>query len=466
MRVRSLTERVLLLATLWSAVALISIAVVISALYRQGAERSFNNLLHAHLFNVINAISIGADGNLSGNAELGNLRFSQPASGWYWLVEPLGSFASVRLTSTSLGVNSLTVPSVVEAPFDENYERYYEIEDYAGNRLRVVETEVVLDGENHAARFRVAGNLTDVEEDIAAFQSRLYIALAIFGLGGLLLNAFAILYGLRPLVGAKRALEKIRAGEAAGLEGDFPREIMPLVNEVNALIESNRRIVERARMQVGNLAHSLKTPIAVLLNESRALPGQKADVVRSQAEAMQAQVTSYLNRARIAAQRESVLARCELDPVAERLTRVMRKLNPGIAFDFRPEHPGLALAMEQQDLEEILGNLLENAGRYARERVLVTARPMPDEEPSADAVRRLWIEVLVEDDGPGLEPDQITEALKRGRRLDESKPGTGLGLSIVKEISSEYQGTFSLSRASQGGLQARLKLPAVTRESA
>lgn len=465
MRVRSLTERVLLLATLWSAVALVTIAVVISALYRQGAERSFNNLLRAHLFNVINAISISDDGNLNGYVELGNLRFSQPASGWYWLVEPLGTFASVRLTSNSLGVNNLTVQSVVEAPFDENYERFYEVRDYAGNRVRVVETEVVLDGESHAARFRVAGNLTDVEQDISAFQQRLYIALAIFGFGGLGLNALAILYGLAPLVGAKRALERIRAGEAASLEGDFPREILPLVNEVNALIESNRRIVERARMQVGNLAHSLKTPIAVLLNEARILPGQQAEVVKSQAEAMQVQVSSYLNRARIAAQRESVLARCELDPVADRLIRVMRKLNPATIFVFSPEPAGLVLAMEQQDLEEILGNLLENSARYAKSRVTVTARLLPSEEPVGDAVRRSWIEVVVEDDGPGLEPDQITEALKRGRRLDESRPGSGLGLSIVKEISSEYQGTFSLSRASLGGLHARLKLPAVTRES-
>jgi Signal transduction histidine kinase len=465
MRVRSLTERVLLLATLWSALALVTIAVVISALYRQGAERAFNDLLHAHLFNVINAVSIGEDGNLTGNPELGNLRFSQPASGWYWLAEPLGTFASVRLTSTSLGVNNLPVAGLVDAPFDENYERFYEVQDYAGNKLRVAETEVVLDGESRAARFRVAGNLTDVEEDIAAFQQRLYIALAIFGFGGLALNALAILYGLRPLVGAKRALERIRTGEAASLEGEFPREIMPLVNEVNALIESNRRIVERARMQVGNLAHSLKTPIAVLLNESRALPDQQAEVVKSQAEAMQAQVSSYLNRARIAAQRESVLARCELDQVAERLIRVMRKLNPATTFTFAPEPPGLALAMEQQDIEEVLGNLLENSARYAKARVTVTARPLPADEPGGDGVRRSWIELVVEDDGPGLEPDQITEALKRGRRLDESRPGTGLGLSIVKEISSEYQGTFSLSRASLGGLQARLKLPAVIRES-
>lgn len=477
MRVRSLTERVLLLATLWSAVALVTIAIVISALYRQGAERSFNNLLHAHLFNVINAITVSEDGNLTGNPELGNLRFSQPASGWYWIVEPLGSFASVRLTSTSLGVNNMPVTSIVEAPFDENYERYYDVKDYADNELRVVETEVVLDNDGRAARFRVAGNRTDLEEDIADFQHSVYLALFIFGLGGLVLNGLGIVLGLKPLEGATQALERIRGGEAEALEGEFPREIMPLVNEVNALIDSNHRIVERARMQVGNLAHSLKTPIAVLLNEARVLPEQQAEVIRSQAEAMQAQVTSYLNRARIAAQRESVLARCEVEPVLERLVRVMRRLNPDIEFKLSVEPPGLMVAMEQQDIEETVGNLLENASRYARKRVAVSVRPVQapapvrgDEAASEDGasehVRRPMIEVVVEDDGPGLEAEQIAAALKRGIRLDETKPGTGLGLSIVKEISSEYQGTFDLDRGELGGLRARLFLPAITRDQA
>lgn len=463
-RIRSLTERVLLLATLWSAVALVTIAIVISALYRQGAERAFSNLLHAQLYNVINSISVSGDGNLTGNPQLGDLRFSQPATGWYWLVEPIGTFASVRLTSTSLGVNSLPVPGIADVPFNDRYERFYEIRDHAGNRLRVAETEVVLDEEGHVARFRVAGNLTAVDEEISAFARRLYLALAIFGIGGLMLNALGILFGLRPLVQARKALESIRAGEAEALEGDFPREILPLVNEVNALIESNRRIVERARMQVGNLAHSLKTPIAVLLNEARALPKAQGELVTAQAEAMQAQVTSYLNRARIAAQRDSVLARCEVEPALERLARVMRRLNPDIAIDLELQ-AGLVVAMEQQDLEETVGNLLENAARFAANRILVTARNAPAGETGGDPARRQWVEVVVEDDGPGLDEDQISEAMKRGRRLDESKPGTGLGLSIVKEISGEYQGTFALARGPLGGLRARLLLPAVSREA-
>ncbi|MFN3636236.1 MAG: histidine kinase, partial [Rhizobium rhizophilum] len=400
MRIRSLTARVLLLATLWSALGLVTIAVAISALYRQGVERGFNNLLRAQLYNVVNSVSIGDGDSLAGSPALGDLRFSQPATGWYWLVEPLGNYATAPLASASLGVANLAVPDVEVTPFDQNYERFYEMADEVGNQIRVAETEVVLDDQGRAARFRVSGNLQVIEDEITFFTSRLYGALALVGIGGLIVNGLAILYGLKPLDRARRALERIRRGEAERIEGDFPSEILPLANEINALIDSNRRIVERARMQVGNLAHSLKTPIAVLLNEARTLDKSQEEVIASQAEAMQAQVASYLNRARIAAQRDSVLARTEAQPVLERLARVMRKLNADIAFDLFVE-PDLTFAMEQQDVEEVVGNLLENAARFARTKV-VTRVVMTTREDDLTDGRRGWIEVVVEDDGPGL----------------------------------------------------------------
>ena len=460
-RLASLTARVLLLATLWSAVALVVIAAVISTLYRQSAERGFQELLRAQLYNVINSVSVGQDGKLAGRPELGDLRFSQPQTGWYWMVEPLGDFKTAQLTSASLGVITLAMPPIAEVPFDDNYERFYVEDDGQGNKVQVAETEVVLDQDGKAARFRVSGNRAIVEADIRAFSNRLYLALGGFGIGSLVVNAFAILIGLKPLDQARAALERIRRGDAERLPTDFPREIQPMASEVNALIDSNRRIIERARMQVGNLAHSLKTPIAVLLNEARVLEKSHGDLVRTQAEAMQGQVQSYLNRARIAAQRDSVLARSEAEPVMERLLRVMRRLNPELAFDLSVMPPGLALAMEQQDVEETVGNLLDNAARFARSRVSIAVSPSAEAPGGEEGQRRSFIEVLVDDDGPGLEPDEIREAMKRGRRLDESKPGTGLGLSIVTEITSEYQGRFTLTRSPSGGLRAQLLLPAV-----
>jgi signal transduction histidine kinase len=465
MRIKSLTARVLLLTTLWSTVALVVIGFVISTLYSKSAERGFQDLLRAQLYNVINSVTIGDQGALAGSPQLGDLRFAQPKTGWYWMVEPLGTYTAAPLVSPSLGASTLPVLSVLEAPFDKNYERYYVVTDAFGNRVQVAETEVVLDTDGRAARFRVTGNIAVVEDDVRTFSHSLYLALAGFGVGSLIVNALAILYGLKPLDKARRALERIRAGERERLEGDFPREILPLANEVNALIDSNRRIVERARMQVGNLAHSLKTPIAVLLNESRVLERSHGDLVKHQAEAMQGQVQSYLNRARIAAQRESVLARTDAEPALERLVRVMRRLNADKEFELSVT-PHLALAMEQQDLEETVGNLLENAARFAGHKIRVAAAEAPAEVKGIDPARKSWVELVVEDDGPGLEPDQIREAMKRGRRLDESKPGTGLGLSIVTEITNEYQGRFELSRGNWGGLKASLILPGVTKDVA
>ncbi|KGF68217.1 histidine kinase [Hoeflea sp. BAL378] len=455
----SLTARVLLFASVWAVIALVAIAIVISQLYRAGSERAFGDLLRAHLNSVINAVSINADGQLAGNPQLGDLVFDQPGSGWIWLVEPLGALDGPRLASISIGETVIVPPSIEELPFNARYQRSYPAVDAEGNRLEIIETEVELDSQGHAARFRVGGNRAVVEADIAAFSGNLYLALALFGIGSLLVNAVAILYGLRPLDQARQALGRIRAGEAQMLDGEFPREIAPLAGEINALIEANQRVIERARMQVGNLAHSLKTPIAVLINEARDMGPAHAKLVRTQAETMQAQVQTYLDRARIAAQRGSVLARTEAAPVIERLVRVMAKLNRELEFSTDIEPRDAALAMESQDLEEALGNLVENAAKFARHKVVVRLRRAPQ----ADSQRPMF-RIDIDDDGPGLDEAGMREAMKRGRRLDESKPGTGLGLSIVGEIASEYKGGFALARAPSGGLSARLTLPALGAE--
>ena len=304
LRPQSLTARVLLVSTVWAVAALVVIGVVISALYRQGSERGFQDLLRAQLYNVINSIVVNDKSVLAGSPQLGDLRFSQPQTGWYWIVEPIGEFNTPPLMSTSLGSGKLPIASLDEVPFDIRYERFYTTVNSFNKEVEVAETEVVLDIQGHTARFRVAGNRDVLEADINDFNRNLYLALSIFGFGGIGMNALAILFGLRPLDQARRSLEKIRGGESERLDGEFPREIQPLASEVNALIDSNRRIIERARMQVGNLAHSLKTPIAVLMNEARVLEAPHGDLVKAQADAMQMQVQSYLNRARIAAQRE------------------------------------------------------------------------------------------------------------------------------------------------------------------
>ncbi len=465
-RFNSLTGRVLLFATLWAVVALVVIGLVISALFRQSAEKGLHDLLRAQLFGAINSVSIDeTTKQLTGSPQMSELGFVRPESGWYWSVEPIAPYRAEPLYSASF--EGVSVPTLANSlvPFNGRFERYYATRDSVGNEVRVVEAEILLDDEDRSVRFRVIGNDDMVVQKVGAFQRSLSLALGIFGAGSLAVNALAILLGLRPLDQVRGALARIRSGEAERLDDGFPREIQPMASEVNALIDSNRRIVERARMQVGNLAHSLKTPIAVLINEARLLEAQHGEIVRSQAETMQALVQSYLNRARIVAQRDSILARTDAEPVLERLVRVMRKLHPDKSFELQISPGNLKLAMETQDFEEAIGNLLDNASRFAKKTVHVSLRPAAVDASGSDSPRQSWIAISIDDDGAGLEPNQITEAMKRGKRLDESKPGTGLGLSIVKEITSEYQGKFSLTRSLTGGLRAELVLPAIAKEN-
>ncbi len=286
------------------------------------------------------------------------------------------------------------------------------------------------------------GNRTELENEIGAFQGRLFSYLSIFGVGMVAINAVAIMLGLRPLARVRDALSKVREGTATRLDGAFPAEIEPLANETNALIENNKRIVERARTQVGNLAHSLKTPLAVLLNESRIIGGEKGKLIEVQASAMQQQLEHYLQRARIAAQRDSVVYRTPLSPSLKRIVRVMEKLNPRtrVTLDLPAEE--ILFAGEREDFEEIVGNLLENAMKWGRSVVLVSAGTIEGPGPGPG-----MFELAIEDDGPGIPEDKAREALKRGKRLDETKPGTGLGLAIVSDLVNEYGGKLGLERS-------------------
>jgi signal transduction histidine kinase len=440
------------LSTIWAIVTLVVIFTLITTLYRQTSERGFDSLLSAHLFNLIGSVGISENGALTGSPDLGDLRFSQPDSGWYWSVEPASEGVVGALRSSSM-VRPLPSPSVAEVPFNSAFQRSYTTEGLAGEQLEVFESEFVLDSKNRAARFRVMGNRTELEQEVASFQRRLLTYLSLFGIGMIGINAAAILFGLQPLRRVRNALAMVREGTAQRLSGSFPSEIEPLANETNALIENNRRIVERSRTQVGNLAHSLKTPLAVLLNEGRALGGAKGQLIADQAASMQKQVEHYLQRARVAAQRDSVVYRTPVAPLAERMVRVVQKLNPRVSLSLSLSAESIVFAGEREDLEEILGNLLENAMKWAKSAASVCVTPLAGATDGPGL-----FEIAIEDDGPGIPAEKAREAMQRGRRLDETKPGTGLGLAIVADLVNEYGGSLALERSAMGGLKAAVHL--------
>ncbi|UHD44851.1 ATP-binding protein [Aureimonas altamirensis] len=445
----SLAVRVVALSSLWAIAAFIVVGGLISSFYRQTAEAGFEAVVRAQLFNLVNTVAVSETGALSGSPDLGDLSYSQPLSGWYWEVLPASDNTSGRLASFSLGPGEIAAPTTAESPFDGQYRRSYEAPGLDGETVYVEEAEVVLDGDNHAARFRVMGNADVVAADVARFNRSLSIYLGGFGASSILINALAILYGLSPLRRVRQALGEVRAGRSERLSGRLPVEVQPLAAEVNALIDSNRRIVERARTQVGNLAHSLKTPIAVLTNEATSIGGEHGRLVAEQSERMRVQVQHYLDRARLAALGQGAVIRTPVMPSLERVAKVVSRLNPALDLSLSSDMDGAVFAGEREDFEEMIGNLVENAAKWAAGRVEVRLHAEGDDR----------FRVTIDDDGPGLSPEEQAEATKRGRRLDEAKPGSGLGLSIVADTVLQYRGEFRLGNAPIGGLRAELLLP-------
>ncbi|MER9247317.1 ATP-binding protein [Mesorhizobium sp. M0590] len=454
---RSVAFRVIAFSTVWAILTLVVIFTLITTLYRQASERGFDSLLSAHLFNLIGSVGVSESGQLTGAPDLGDLRFSEPNSGWYWSVEPASEGVHGDLHSSSM-TKAIPSPSVADVPFNASFQRSYSADGIEGEQLEVFESEFVLDAKNRAARFRVMGNQTELEQEIATFQRRLLTYLSLFGVGMIAINAIAILLGLQPLRRVRNALAMVREGTAQRLDGRFPAEIEPLANETNALIENNRRIVERSRTQVGNLAHSLKTPLAVLLNEGRALGGAKGQLIAEQAASMQKQVDHYLQRARVAAQRDSLVYRTPVAPLVQRMVRVLQKLNPQTALSLSLPATDIVFAGEREDLEELLGNLLDNAMKWARSAVAVSVKPISSKGGAGTEGAASLFEISIEDDGPGIPDDKAREVLQRGRRLDETKPGSGLGLAIVADLVNEYGGSLALERSVMGGLKAMVRL--------
>jgi signal transduction histidine kinase len=306
-------------------------------------------------------------------------------------------------------------------------------------------------------RIAVAGDLRDIQAEIDGFESTLFWSVIALGASMTLAMALFVRLGLSPLEKISVALAAIREGRADRLEGRYPAEIQPLADELNALVKHNAEVVARARTHVGNLAHFLKTPLSVLANEARASNSPLAEAVNKQVGVMRRQVDHYLARARTVASAGVIGARCDVAPVISDLTRALTRIydQQGIAITSQCAD-SLVFRGDRADLEEMLGNLLDNACKWASEQVAIVAT-------ASGTPGRLRI--VVTDDGPGLSDEQKKRVLERGERLDETKPGSGLGLGIVREIASLYGGTFMLDRSEAGGLSVELDLPALDRSS-
>jgi signal transduction histidine kinase len=456
MRANSLAFRLFLWATGLTVVILIVTGVALSSIYRQAVERAFDRRLDVYLRTLVADVASPEEGNDKYPQSIGEPLFELPLSGWYWQVTRLDTPKPELHSSRSLWDSNL--PRLADAAVDSSAGSYRK--GYARGpedvRLRLVEREIDL-GDDGRYLIQVAGDAAEIDEEMLSFDRIIGAIFTALAVALLLTTALQVRFGLSPLKRISESLAAIRSGRAERLEGEFPVEIASLARETNALIDANREIVERARTHVGNLAHALKTPLSVIVNEAAARPADPlSQKVLEQADIMRDQVARQLERARLAARSAVIGTLIDVLPVVTALARTMEKLHHERDIAIAVDVPAQArFRGEQRDLEEMIGNLVDNACKWAQSRVAIEVVANAAADKGNGRVR-----VIVDDDGPGLSAAERERVARRGQRLDESKPGSGLGLSIVIELASLYGGVLTLGTAPIGGLRAELALPA------
>jgi signal transduction histidine kinase len=452
---RSIATRLFLTAAALSSVVLLLASVFFTAYYRQEAEEVFERRLDVYLRAIVADVSESGQEGRTGPGQLGDPQFELPGSGWYWQITRMDDAAHEIKASRSLFAKRLPSLANLGVPAQIGGFRRGFAQGPDGRRLRIVE-RVIDVGDTGIYLVQVAASDEEIEEQIARFRFELTIAFAALAIALAVVAAFQVRFGLRPLRLLQDELVSIRRGERDHIVGSYPSEVAPLADELNLLIGANRDILERARTQVGNLAHALKTPLSVMVNEADAAPSPLAEKVGEQARIMRDQISFYLDRARAAARGRALGSATQVAPCVDALLRTFAKIygERGVRF-LGGASPELRFLGERQDLDEMIGNLLDNAGKWAKREVRVAVAT----DASSGGDGRSALIFTIDDDGPGLAPHLRAEATKRGRRLDETKPGSGLGLSIVVDLAAAYGGALELDDSASGGLRATLRLP-------
>ncbi|HNT39684.1 MAG TPA: HAMP domain-containing sensor histidine kinase [Rubrivivax sp.] len=378
-------------------------------------------------------------------------RLSQPLSGLYWQVDRLGEAPQAGLLrSRSLWDQALALP-----PLPEDYpaqgHRMFSLPAAQGHVLLAVARTLELpEGDAPPLRLVVAADRKLIAEPIGRFTRLLLIALAVLGAGLLGAVALQLQLASRPLERMRRGLAAVRSGQAARIEGGYPQELQPLVQEFNHVLAENAEMVQRARTQAGNLAHAVHTPLTILANAAGSDDGALATLVREQVLTARRQVDYHLARARAAAAVRATGLHTPVLPPVRALLRTMARLHAerDLIFELASGAEELAFRGEEQDLYELLGNLLDNAGKWARTRVVVDVRGEGEQ-----------LRLDVDDDGPGIVPAERERMFERGVQLDERRAGSGLGLDIVCTLAETYGGSVQVLDSPLGGARLRLQLP-------
>ena len=438
----SLSRRMIGIAAAWIFILLLGGGLALDRVLTNAITRNFDDGQQYVLTSMVAAAEIDDFGEVRLNRPLGDQRFLEPNSGFYWQISGQG-FSPFR--SRSLWDRALNVSG---GHSDQNI-HVYDSREFREEPIRIAERDIVLPGSPTVWRFQVAQSREVLDAQIGTLRKTLTRSFALLALGLIALAALQTLYGLWPLRSLRRAIAEMRAGRANRIEEhELPDEVAPLVEELNGLLAHNETQAEEARRHAGNLAHALKTPLTVIMNAATARSADLSDTVIREATTMRRQVDHHLARARAVGRRGHAHSRAEVWPSLGSVERAVGRLYPQVRFDMDGDKD-LSVHVERQDLDEMLGNLIENAAKYGGGSVFVTV--------GKDGT---MADIAVEDDGPGISPEDRDKLFNRGVRLDSSKPGTGLGLAIVRDVAEIYGGSITLDESEDmGGVLARLRLP-------
>ncbi len=441
---RSLAARIMAIAAVWIAVLLVGGGFALDRTMANMVEDNFDNQLEYVLTALISSAEVDDWGDVQFYRSLGDQRFLEPNSGVYWQVTAPGreTFPSRSLWDRSLEVHG-------DHTDDEPH--YYDSDQFRDEPLRVVERSVILPDSDTVWTFTVASARQDLDRQINQFRSILIWSFAILGFGLMLMALLQSYYGLSPLRRVRAAIQSMRSAGSHRITDTLPVEVEPLVEEINALLAHSEKQAEEARTHAGNLAHALKTPLTVLTNAATAHDPQLAGHVVRETKTMQRHVEHHLARARAVGRRATGHSLADVWPSAESVLRAVTRIYENARFDLAGNRDA-RVTIERQDLDEILGNLIENAAKYGGGSVFVTV----DAEPRDPRNCTIWIE----DDGMGIPEKDRARIFDRGARLDTGKPGTGLGLAIVRDVAEIYGGEVELGESDDlGGLLVTLRLP-------
>ena len=453
---QSLVLRLVRGATMWALPLLLLTAITLTWLYRNTTYRSFDDPLVSAVTALIATAEI-QENTLTLTREPLDPRYQRALSGRYWLVGFLQDDGMIEPISASR--------SLLEATLELPPDAVTQLQDQQGEEirartegpdkdemLRLVARQVVLPNMNTPVVVVAAADSRAANRSIVSFALTALGLMLLISLGLITAVVTQVRSGLKPLFDLRDRVADVREGRAGQVDGVYPREIQPLATELNSLITHNKDVVERARTHVGNLAHALKTPLAVLQNEAQSSKKTPSEIVSRQTETMKQQVDHHLRRARAAARGQAIGVSTDVTETLGGLARTLARIYGHKNIDFDIDlMEGLTFRGEKRDLEEMAGNLMDNGCKWTKTSLEVKSFVDPEDESN--------FVILVSDDGPGMPADQYVEALKRGARLDEATPGSGFGLAIVDDLAKAYKGSVKLGKSDMDGLKVTLTLP-------